>query len=78
MGLMAIKRDMDLIERDSNHPLCPLCNAGMPLVHTRLSAGADLHRFECRPCGVEFTELAQVPFAQSRSTLIRDDLNEAF
>lgn len=68
---------MDLIDRDSNRPLCPLCNSAMPLVHTRLRAGADLHRFECRPCGVEFTELAQPQFAQARSIPTRDDLNKA-
>ena len=67
---------MDLIDRDSNNPLCPLCNFGMPLVHTRLRVGGDLHRFECGPCGVAFTELAQAQFMQGRAVPAPDDVNK--
>jgi transposase-like protein len=50
---------MDIVDRNADQPLCPLCGVAMPLVHTRLREGADLHRFECTPCGVTFTEVAQ-------------------
>jgi hypothetical protein len=57
--VMPHKSGMDIIDRDSDQPLCPLCSVSMPLVHSRLRQGADLHRFECVPCGVAFTESTQ-------------------
>ena len=68
---------MDLIDRASNQPLCPLCNTGMPLVHTQLRVDADLHRFECQPCGVLFAELVQAQLAHLRIVPSPDNLNEA-
>jgi hypothetical protein len=54
--------DMDIVERLSNRPLCPICGKPMSLLAAAPRADATFSRFTCTPCEVSF---AEVPRAQA-------------
>jgi hypothetical protein len=51
--------EMDIVDRLSNRPLCPICGNPMSLLAAVPRTGATFSRFTCAPCDVSFAEVAR-------------------
>jgi hypothetical protein len=61
---------MDIVDRLSNRPLCPICGNAMSLLAAAPRTGADLSRFTCAPCDVSFAEVARAQVVRAQAVAL--------